>query len=62
MNLVDVLVQRTPVKSSMRPVVPCVFKHEEYGDLISDCEDGGKWDACRQAKILSHGMEQPERC
>lgn len=38
-NLVDVLVERTPVQSTVRPVVPGVLEDEEDGDLESHCED-----------------------
>jgi len=31
--LVDVLVQRTPVEGSVRPVVECVFENKEEGEL-----------------------------
>ena len=30
----DVLIERAPMESTMRPVVPCVFQHKEHGDLV----------------------------
>lgn len=33
--LVDVLVERTPMKHTMRPVVPGVLQHKEHSDLVS---------------------------
>jgi hypothetical protein len=32
-SLVDVLVKIWVVQESVNEVVPCVFEHEEYGDL-----------------------------
>ncbi len=44
-DLVDVLVKRTPMKGAVGPVVPGVFEHEEDGDLVGHGEDRGEGDA-----------------
>lgn len=33
-DLMDVLVERTPMESTMRPVMPGVFQHKEHSDLV----------------------------
>lgn len=38
-DLVDVLVERTPMQRPVRPVVPSVFEHEEDGDLVGHGEE-----------------------
>lgn len=58
-DLVNVLVQRSPMQSAVRPVVPGIFEDKENGDLISHREDGGEWYSCSEATILSHRMEKP---
>ena len=38
-DFVDVFVERTPMKSAMGPVVPCIFQYEEDRDLVSHLQD-----------------------
>ena len=37
-NLVDVLIQRTPMKRAMRPVMPGILQHKEAGNLVGHSE------------------------
>jgi hypothetical protein len=32
-DFVNILVERAPMERSMGPIVPCIFKDEEYRDL-----------------------------
>lgn len=45
-DLVDILVEGTPVQGAVGPIVPCILKNKEDGDLICDCEKGGERDTC----------------
>ena len=44
-DLVDVLVEGTPMQGAVGPIVPCILNNKEDGDLISDCEKRGERDA-----------------
>lgn len=57
MEFVDVLVERTPMEGSMRPIMPCILKDEEHRHLIGDGEERREGDVGRKAKVLSHWME-----
>lgn len=35
MNLMNVLIKRTPMKRTMGPVMPSVLQHKEHSDLVS---------------------------
>ena len=59
-DLVNTFIERTPVKGSMRPVVPCVFDDKEDGNLITDLPYRRKWDARFEAEVLGHGVEEPD--
>lgn len=58
-DLVDALVQGTPVECSMTPIVPGVFEDEEDCDLVCYGEELGEGHSGRHAEILRHWMEQP---
>ncbi len=59
-DLVDILVQWSPMKSTMQPVVSCVLHDEEEGDLASHFEDRGKRHASLHAEVVSRWMEEPD--
>ena len=59
MDLVDGLVEGTPVESAVHPVVPCVLKDEEDSDLVGHLPDGREWNLGAEAEELSHGVEEP---
>lgn len=44
MNLVNILVQRSPVQKAVSPVVECIFHDEEDGDLPGHGLPGGEGD------------------
>ncbi len=58
-DLVDVFVERAPVKGAVRPVVPCVFDDEEDGYLVSYFEDWRQGDAGGEAEVLGQRVEEP---
>lgn len=58
-DLVDVLVERTPVQGAVRPVMPCVFDNKEEDNLVGHLEERGERDAGCEAKVLGHWMEKP---
>jgi hypothetical protein len=59
-DLVDVLVQRTPVHGAVHPVVPCVFKNKEDCDLVGHGEERWEGDGSLETAVLRHGMEEPD--
>ena len=56
----DVLVERTPVQRSMRPIMPCILQDEEDSNLVGHGQERGKRDASSEAKIYGHWVEEPE--
>lgn len=58
-NLVNSLVQRTPVQSTVQPVVPGIFDDKEDGDLIGHLVEGREGDCGLQAEVLCKRMEEP---
>jgi len=58
-DFVDVLVKRTPVQRAVHPVVPCIFQHEEDGNLEGHFPERREGDGGRHADVLSHGVEKP---
>ena len=59
-DLVDVLVQRTPVHGAVHPVVPGVLKDEEDCDLVGHGPDGWEGDGSLETTVLRHGVEEPD--
>lgn len=59
-NLVDVLVERSPVKCAVHPVVPRIFKNEENCNLICHLVERREWYASLEAKVLGHRVEEPD--
>jgi hypothetical protein len=61
-QLVDVLVERTPVQSAVRPVVEHVLKHEEEGDLRRHDRKRREGDLVRRhAKVAADGVEEVDQ-
>lgn len=58
-DLVDALVQGTPVEGSVAPIMPGIFEDEEDGDLVCDGEELGEGHAGLHAEVLRHWVEQP---
>ena len=59
-DLVDVLVEEGAcVHGAVSPVVPRVFQDEEDCDLIGHLVQAREGDGGREAKVLAHGVEQP---
>ena len=58
-NFMNILIQRTPVKCAMRPVVPRILDHKKDRDLIRHRKKGRKGHAGGKSEKLGHRMEQP---
>lgn len=59
-DLVNVLVEKSPVESTMRPVVPGVLHDEENGNLechLGPCREGNTG---VHAEVFAHGVEEPD--
>lgn len=59
-DLVDVLIERSPMERAVHPVMPCILQHEENGDLVRDCGPGWEGNAGVHAAHLSHWVEEPD--
>lgn len=59
-DLVNGFVKRTPVKSAMKEVVPCVLHNEEDCDLVCHRPERREGNCGGETEVLSHGMEEPE--
>lgn len=59
-NLVNVSVQRSPVHSSVGPVVPCILQYEKDSDLEGHLVHAGERDRGGEADVLAHGVEEPD--
>ena len=60
-NLMDCFVKRTPVKGTVREVVPCIFQDEKDRDLVCHRPKRRERNRSRKTKKLSHRVEQPSR-
>lgn len=58
-NFMDSLVQRSPVKSSVREIVPGIFYNEEDGDLVGHGKQGWERNGRGESEILGHGVKEP---
>lgn len=58
-DFVNGLVERTPVKSTVREVVPGILHHEKDGDLIGHGPHGGEGNGGGETEELSHRVEEP---
>lgn len=59
MDLVDGFVERTPVKSAVKEVVPGIFHNEKDCDLVCHRPEGREGDRGSETEVLSHGVEEP---
>ena len=60
-DLVNVLVQRTIVHCTVRPVMECIFEHKEQCDLPQHLSPAREWHLVRrQAEVLTDGMKTPD--
>jgi hypothetical protein len=59
-DLVNVLVERTPVHCAMRPVMPSIFKYKKYGNLERHCLPTWEWDTSVHAAEFRHWVEKPD--
>lgn len=59
-DLVDAFIERTPVKSAVREVVPCVFHNEEDCELVCHSPEGRERSRGSETEVLSHGVEEPK--
>lgn len=59
-DFVDVFVEWTPMKRTVRPVMPCILQHKEDRDLI--CHGQERWEgyAGGEPEKLGHRMEEPD--
>lgn len=59
-NFVDGFVERTPVESTVKEIMPGIFHHEENGNLIGHGPERREGNGGSEAEILSHRVEEPE--
>lgn len=59
-NLVDVLVEESPVEDSVHPVMPCILQDEEDRDLKSHGLPRRERDASIHATRLGHWVKEPD--
>lgn len=58
-NLVNSLVERTPMQGTVGEVVPGIFHHKKDRDLVSHSPEGGERNRSRETEELSHWVEEP---
>jgi hypothetical protein len=58
MDLMNVFVERAPMKSSVGPIVERIFHDEEDCDLPCYCPRVRKGNVNEQAKVLDNRMEE----
>lgn len=59
-NLVDALIQRTPMHRAVSPVMPCILQNEEDGNLDGHFREGWKRNAGIHAGEFCHWVEEPD--
>jgi len=59
-QLVNHLVQSRCVEQPVKPIMPCVFEDKEQSDLPCHLGPMRERNGGRQAKVLSHRMEEPD--
>jgi len=59
-DLVNGLVEGTPVEGAVHPVVPCVLEDEEDCNLVGHLVERREGNASAEAEELSHGVEEPD--
>lgn len=59
-DLVNVLVEGTPVHCAVHPVMPGILENEENGDVEGHLVDAGERDGGAQTEELAHGVEEPD--
>ena len=57
MYLVNVAVERPPMKCPMAPIVPCILYDEEDRNLVRHFIKWGKGNACFKAEVNCQGMD-----
>lgn len=58
-DLMDGLVERSPMEGTVREVMPRILQHEEDGNLVSHRPERGEGNRGGKTKELSHGVEKP---
>lgn len=58
-DLVNGLVEGSPVQSTVGEVVPGILHHKEDGDLVCHGPEGGEGNRGGESAELSHGVEEP---
>ena len=58
-DLVNGLVEGTPVERAMHPVVPCILEDEKDCDLVGHLVNGREGNLGAEAKVLGHRVEEP---
>ena len=59
-DLMDVLIQRTPMQRTMAPIVPRILDDEENRNLVRHREQAREGYTRAQPEILRHGVEEPD--
>lgn len=60
MDLVDVLVQRTPMKRAMEPIMPSILQDEKDAYLEKHSRPMGEGNASVHSAVFGHGVEEPD--
>jgi hypothetical protein len=58
MNFMNILVEWSPMKCTMSPVMKGVFHDEENGNLPYHCKDVGEGDIDEETKVGYDGVEE----
>lgn len=58
-NLVDCLVERSPVERTVGPVMPSILDDEEDSNLIEHLPYRWEWDVCLETEVLCERVEEP---
>lgn len=59
-NLVNVLVERSPVEGAVKPVMPSILKNEENSNLVGHLDPRRERNTGVHTKVLAHRMEEPD--
>lgn len=58
-DLMDGSVERSPVESTVRPVVPCVLHNKEDSDLVGHLGPCGEGNTSVHAEVFAHRVKEP---
>jgi hypothetical protein len=59
-DLVDALVQRTPMERAMKPIMPSILEHEKDADMEKHSRPGREGHASFHSAVFGHGVKEPD--